>query len=146
LIFVALLVAAHVAGNAIGSQLRDQSSRELSRRESRPALPLRPIERDTPRLCTSTTLGRAAFAMTIVGAIGGAIAGWLVFDLVDHGQLAGGDWAIGIASCAALGGFWSFLGAGFFQIGCWPTVQGLFARGSAAESESREADRCDLSS
>ncbi|MEE2706439.1 MAG: hypothetical protein VX988_05270 [Planctomycetota bacterium] len=125
LIFVAVLAAAHVAGNSIGTQLRDRGSLYgRSPPEPPPALPP-PVPGDlaTPPLGKSTPLSHTAALTTLIGIVAGAVAGWLAFGIVDRGQLAAGDWAIGVASCAALGGFWSFLGAGFFQIGCWPAVR-----------------------
>ncbi|MFP6613451.1 MAG: hypothetical protein VB835_14165 [Pirellulales bacterium] len=142
LIFVAVLATAHVAGNTIGTQLRDQSSLYgRSRPEPPPALPPPvPGDRATPPLGESTPLGHTAALTTLIGIVAGAVAGWLAFGIVDRGQLAAGDWAIGVASCAALGGFWSFLGAGFFQIGCWPAVRGALRCGSTDSGEQTKTE------
>ncbi len=78
LIFVAVLAAAHMAGNSIGTQLRDRGSLYgRSPPEPPPALPP-PVPGDlaTPPLGKSTPLSHTAALTTLLGIVAGAVAGW----------------------------------------------------------------------
>jgi len=120
IVCVAMLVGAHVVGNALGTRLRDQAAtrpRGLSggpslapTTQSRPtALPVTSL-RNKQRLSRTTPV--VATAAAVVGAVvGGILLAWFNSP---RGTLAG--LVVGGLSCGFLGGFVGFLAGSFLEI------------------------------
>lgn len=113
--FFVALVLAHVAGNALGTQLRDTASRqpaadESSGRRFDAAQPPVPTAR---RLRERTGVGRGMLVIAGGGALsGGALGGFGMAELFGAG--AGlPAFGLGIFSAAVLGGFFAFLTCSF---------------------------------
>jgi uncharacterized membrane protein len=109
-VVIAASIAAHVAGNAIGTRLRDATDRSLER-------PLRrhePLPRQPPsHLERRTSLGRLVPVSVGIGAICGGIAGSSALVMAAGASLAGG--ILGGVSSAVIGGLGGFLAASFVE-------------------------------
>jgi len=110
-VVLAASVAMHVAGNAIGTTLRDSADSRLERvPRPAPRIPANPpshLERRTP-------LSRLVPVATGLGAAAGGIAGGLTLIRVAAASPAGA--VLGGASSAVLGGLLGFLTASLFEI------------------------------
>lgn len=127
-------VAMHVAGNAIGTRLRETADRDLSRvrrlGESPPLIPpLRP-----GRLEQRESLGRLVPVSAGIGAACGGITGATALASLTSSSLAGA--ALGGVSSAVIGGLLGFLGASFVEI-----VRTSLRDAIAAERASAAAER-----
>lgn len=133
----AVLVASvgmHVAGNAIGTRLREETDRDLHRvgPRSRPPTPL-PAMRPGP-LQRSTRLGLLVPVSAGIGGIcGGAIGGGCLL-MVTSCSPAGA--ALGGVSAAIIGGLAGFLAASFVEI-----VRKSLREAIAAERTTAHRDR-----
>lgn len=106
-------VAMHVAGNAIGTRLRDATDRELRRgRRSPPQRPV-PVTRPT-HLERRSSLGSLVPVSAAIGAACGGAAGATALVCLVASTPAGA--LLGGASSAVIGGLLGFLGASFFEI------------------------------
>lgn len=107
-------VAVHVAGNALGTRLRDETDLELARRPWRPgAVPL-PAPSPPAHLQRRSSLGGLVPVSAAIGGAAGGVAGtaalvWLVGS-TPAGAVLGG------ASSAVIGAFIGFLAASFVEI------------------------------
>lgn len=111
---LAASVAMHVAGNAIGTRLREAADRDL-RRFSRgphdqPALP----QPRAHRLGQRGSLGLLVPVSAGIGAICGGAAGTTALVALTPSTAAGA--ALGGTSAAVIGGLLGFLGASFVEI------------------------------
>ena len=114
LILFLSLAAAHVLGNAIGTQLRDATGRH-----PRPADAAEPYDATSPpvppaqRLQERTGIHRKMVVVAALGAILGGTSGGLVLlaTLGERASLA--SLGLGIGSSAVLGGFFGFLLSSF---------------------------------
>lgn len=110
-----LIIFAHVAGNALGTQLRDNARLSKPLHEDRKdAAPRRMRPTDEPLFAPSTRLslharlGLWTLIPTAIGALAGAIGGgWLLWWSLQ-GTASLGSMALGVVSCGALGGLWGF--------------------------------------
>jgi hypothetical protein len=125
-----LLAILHVAGNAIGSALRDESTRESADERMRVERP--PEHKKTPaiarhlqtatlpgRLRERAPLGRLIIVLTALGAIAGGSLGSLAYAYwTDAGTVA---LVVGSISAAVLGGFFGFAASSFLTmvLGAW---------------------------
>ncbi len=108
----------HVAGNALGTTLRDDSSARFRwqnataiESESKPA-----ANRSTmtaPRLSEHTPLGWIRYAIFFIGALVGGALGGLAFGQLTNSPA---QLAVGVLSFAVLGAFFGFLGGSFLAI------------------------------
>ncbi len=108
-------VAMHVAGNALGTRMREAADRERDARslESRPAaLPVAPAE--PGRLERRETLGRLVPVSAGIGAVIGGLAGSMMLAVFTRSSAAGA--ILGGASSAVIGGLFGFLAASFVEI------------------------------
>jgi hypothetical protein len=126
LVLLTLLIAAHVAGNAIGTRLREIGDRPVTkegqaipRRRFYPQVDQRSFAPPTD-LARRISLGLPILIVTAAGILAGGIAGGL------WGYLAAGSggWlhiAIGAVAFGFLGGFGSFAAFSFAQVllGAW---------------------------
>ena len=114
-VVIAASLAAHVAGNAIGTKLRDATDRDLAARRRIPrreriALPaLAPTT-----LETTSSLGRLVPVSATIGAVCGGLAGSLSLALLTSASVAGA--LLGGVSSAVIGGLFGFLLASFVEI------------------------------
>lgn len=128
----ALAVAAHVAGNALGTKLRASGDRPLpwSQGEA-PATPIRqaPAAEDfapTTELRERRPLGLPIVIATIAGGlVTAAVGGLLMVAILDRAP----TWTAMIAgtvACGALGAIWTFVTFSFVQVtwsACWQATR-----------------------
>jgi hypothetical protein len=111
---LAASVAMHVAGNAIGTRLRESTDRDVARfRPTAEARPL-PVHRGPNLLERRTSLGRLVPVSVGIGACCGGVAGSTALATLTSSSVAGA--LLGGASSAVIGGFIGFLGASFVEI------------------------------
>ncbi len=110
-VVVAASVAAHVAGNALGTRLRDTAGRRHERTPyHHELLPLSPPSHLEQR----TSLGRLVPVSVGIGAACGGIAGSYALTVAAGASLAGA--VLGGVSSAVIGGLGGFLAASFVEI------------------------------
>ncbi|HEY2880828.1 MAG TPA: hypothetical protein VGJ15_00290 [Pirellulales bacterium] len=118
LLFALAMVGLHVAGNAIGTTLRDNNSpaniqfREPPRIDSE-AVPVR-HKTAPPRLCEHKRLSWLNCITTVLGAVAGGYAGAIVLGVWASTPLRG--LVLGCASSALLGGFLGFMAGSIVEI------------------------------
>ena len=133
--FLALLIAGHIAGNVLGTKLRDSQaiSKTIDRRRDffckqstsdNIVLP----DTDIPRRLQTRTRLRHASGFSVIGALCGAAAARLAFAAIDAGPPTLADWTVGMLSFAVIGGLAGFLASSFFQMAFGPTVMFYFRR------------------
>ena len=111
---LAASVAVHVAGNALGTRLRDATDRELARvRLARPAADL-PAPPPPARLQERASLGPLVPVSATIGATCGGCIGAAALVCLTSSSLAGA--LLGGLSSAVIGGLLGFLGASFVEI------------------------------
>jgi hypothetical protein len=111
---VAASVAMHVAGNAIGTRLRDATDADLARLRG-----VRRAEADLPRSRPShlerrSSLGRLVPVSAAIGGVCGGAAGVACLITMTASSMAGA--VLGGLSSAVIGGLLGFLGASFVEI------------------------------
>ena len=123
-----IIVATHVAGNAIGSQLRENAERQSHRgTDDAPDLMLsRPPNASDfapqTRLSRRTPLGWFMRIVTIIGCIAGAVCGGMVLNLTSARPLSLTTLAFGCIAMGILGGlftFWLFSLLQVFLLAWW---------------------------
>ncbi len=119
LIVFLLGVLGHIAGNALGKQLRDHGSRPLEGATTQGgAGPAVPQVRHAPRtrLSHRLALGPLVYWGTFLGSIASSVAGlwWLMRSMQDEFTL--GAALVALVAFAVLGGIWSFLAIGFLYV------------------------------
>jgi len=114
-VVVAASVAAHVAGNALGTKLREATDRDLaSRRRAMSAPPaLLPAPGPT-HLEIRSPLGLLVPVSAAIGAVCGGVAGTAALAMLAHASPAGA--LLGGLSSAVIGGLFGFLLASFVEI------------------------------
>ena len=126
IVLLVLAVAAHVAGNALGTQLRNNGdTRSPSANESssgnRPHTAAPADFAPTTRLGDRSSLGRPIVVVTCVGTVFGAVAGGLGLFLVAQQEMSigsVGSIALGMLAAGVLGGIGTFMAASFLQVAC----------------------------
>lgn len=118
LVFLIVSIAAHIAGNAIGTRLRESSTSRL--KDDLP-LPRSGNVRDSAarptRLTQRRQLGWPILVATCAGAIGGCVAGTVWTFLSQSAAVSALSVGVGIVAFSVLGAFASFLIFGFLQVG-----------------------------
>jgi hypothetical protein len=108
-------LAAHVAGNALGTRLREATDRELARGRPRPsAAPLLPPAGPPPRLGRRSSLGSLVPVSVGIGGVCGGCAGGVALRWLTASSAAGT--LLGAVSSAVIGGLLGFLAASFVEI------------------------------
>ena len=117
LVIFLVAVAAHVAGNALGRQLKEHGNRPLSDHAPTSARAQRAV-RYAPRTRLSDygALGFGTVALTMVGVVAAAVGGgyWLVHSMGDHFTIS--TLLVALIAFSVLGGIWSFLMVGFISV------------------------------
>ena len=107
-------VAVHVAGNALGTRLRDDADRDLARTTSRMrSVPL-PAPRPPAQLQRRASLGSLVPVSTAIGGVIGGTTGAGALVLLVGSTPAGA--ILGGASAAVIGALAGFLVASFVEI------------------------------
>lgn len=108
-------IAMHVAGNAIGTRMREAADRDRATRATafRPASTPLPSSAPT-RLERHETLGRLVPVSAGIGATVGGVTGTLMLAMVTQSSAAGA--ILGGVSSAVIGGLFGFLVASFVEI------------------------------
>lgn len=113
----ALLIAAHVIGNALGTMLRD----------GEPGAPRMPLSRDAferpeippasnERMTENTHISRLMIVMAALGAMVGGIFGGAAVAAITWRNVTWGGLVLAVCSSAVLGGFAGFLLSSFATI------------------------------
>ena len=113
-----LIIFAHVAGNALGTQLRDNArlSKPLDHGRPHTAQTNESLITPSTRLSLHTRLGLWTHIPTGIGALVGAFGGgWLLWRSMQ-GQASIGNTALGVVSCGVLGGLWGFWMSSFLSV------------------------------
>ncbi len=114
-VVVAASLAAHVAGNALGTKLREATDRDLAARRHTRRVERLPMPRPSPTtLETTRSLGRLVPVSVTIGAACGALAGSLALALLTKASVAGA--LLGGVSSGVIGGLFGFLLASFVEI------------------------------
>jgi hypothetical protein len=117
LCFFILLVVLHVAGNALGTSLREESNHE--RIDFERALPIethiaQKCACSPSRLRERTSLGRTVVVLTALGALVGGSLSSMAYAYWTDVHAAG--IIVGSISAAIVGGFLGFVASSFFQM------------------------------
>ena len=127
-------VAMHVAGNALGTTLREAADRDLTRLRRRPTDPVELPQAKPTRLERRQSLGRLVPVSASIGAVVGAAAGAAALVTLTSASVAGAT--LGAVSSAVIGGLFGFLAASFVEI-----TRTALGEAIAAERSSVTADR-----
>jgi len=126
-------VAVHVAGNAIGTRLREATDRDLAR-VGRPRA-VRPLPPQAPpaQLQRRTSLGSLVPVSAVLGGICGGAAGSVALYRLTSSSFAGA--LLGGASSAVLGALFGFLAASFVEILRTSLREAIAAERAAADRQ-----------
>jgi hypothetical protein len=136
-IAVAVVIASvgmHVAGNALGTTLREAADRDLARLRHRAAVPAAVPRPKPTRLERRQSLGRLVPVSATIGATVGGLSGAAALTTLTSASIAGA--ALGGVSSAVIGGLFGFLAASFVEI-----IRTSLREAIAAERSSVTADR-----
>ena len=111
---VAASIAAHVAGNALGTKLREATDRDLYKTGLRQSAVVLPLQRPPANLERRASLGSLVVVSAAIGGACGGIAGSAMLYWLASSSLAGA--LLGGVSSAVIGGLIGFLGASFVEI------------------------------
>jgi hypothetical protein len=143
LAFLLLSIFAHVAGNAIGTRLREIGGRPKDLRLGGPDEPLAVGEVDRPRgappteLSRRQSLGWPVVAVTSAGILAGAIGGGVWTAWLAGSRITALGISVGCVACAVLGGFAAFLAFSFAQVGLGALRQAMAGSAASMEDVSR---------
>ncbi len=117
---LALAIAAHIAGNAIGTRLRADGDRATRDRPTphtrRGAQVIASDFAPATQLRQRSPLGRPIVFATLAGTILGAVLGGIAFVRIVRQPVTIPSVALGVTAAAVLGGIWSFVAASFLQV------------------------------
>jgi hypothetical protein len=124
-LFLLLCIGGHIAGNAIGMQLRDNGDHplpppdeETRLRQFRP--PTAAEMAEATQLSRASSLGWVQWIATLTGFVVGGIGGGLGAALLSR-KLEESIVLLGIAAFATLGGIVAFVAYSFVQVG-WNAI------------------------
>ncbi len=132
---VAASVAAHVAGNALGTKLREATDRDLPKTGLRQPVVVLPEPRRPAQLERRTSLGNLVVVSAAIGGACGGIAGTAMLFWLAASSLAGA--VLGGLSSAVIGGLIGFLGASFVEIVRTSVREAIRAEQAAATAGER---------
>src|SRR5437763_3726550 len=137
--FLALSIFCHVAGNCLGTRLREiGDSRDLPRDDS-PAARLPPRPQDfapVTHLGGRQSLGWTIVIASSIGIAGGAVGGGLWTFAASRRQAPALSIAVGVIAFAVLGGLAAFATVGFAQVlfgALWQAIQTPSSPGPASD-------------
>lgn len=139
LVFLILSIFAHVAGNAIGTRLRENGSQhrvadDASQGETRgSATPEIPRYAPQTKLSQRQSLGWPAFAATGAGLFLGGGGGGIWTASGAAGDAAEFSILVAVVAFAVLGGFAAFLAFSFAQVGLGALRQALSGSRASAD-------------
>jgi hypothetical protein len=117
LILAILVVIAHVAGNAIGTSLRDSVRPKLQPRETIPhSGAIAKLTAPVSRLAESRALGRPIYWITAASAIVWGICGITLIKWISAKPISLASSIVGALVLAGLGAFWTFVIGSFIQV------------------------------
>lgn len=118
--FLLLCMGAHVAGNALGTRMR-QPPREKASAEAEAKAPRARLDAEhfapPTRLRESHSPGWPLLVATLIGLVGGGALGGYWVILSSPQPPAELNIAVGVVAYGVLGGIFSFIGVGFLQVG-----------------------------
>jgi len=119
LILFSLTIAAHVAGNAIGTQLRENGNRQPMANDQTPRQTRRRVASTDfappSQLHLRSALGKPILITTVMGSVAGALlGGYGLTTFMEHPTLLA--IALGAIASAVLGGIWTFSASSFLQV------------------------------
>lgn len=120
LIVIVLSIVAHVAGNALGTQLRDRGNRRLNSASSpsphQPPTLTQEHFAPPSKLSSRYSLGLIVVPFIVVGSIGAAVGGgfWLANTVREKATLA--NMSLGVGAFAVIGGILGFLSGTFLKV------------------------------
>ena len=123
-------LAMHMAGNAIGTRMREATDRDLARRGGRFRSAVVPKAQPT-LLERHSKVGRLLPVSVAIGGVIGGVSGTTALLLLTSASLAGS--LLGGLSSAVLGGLFSFLMASFVDMLRTSVREALEAERRAAE-------------
>lgn len=118
LILAILVIIAHVAGNAIGTALRDNVRPKLQPRDS--ASPAPPVEKPfapVTKLSETRALGRPIYIIAALSAPVWGGLGITLAKILSTKPISLPNSIAGALVLAALGAFWTFVIGSFLQVG-----------------------------
>ncbi len=132
LVWLLILVAAHVTANVWGTQQRRDA--ETAARDEPPqyASPAPPPQVPATRLRRKTRLGRMTLAATFAGVAAGCLLGFRGMHGLGVDRIGYAGLLLGTISSAVIGGFVAFLGGSFLRI----------AGGALHEAQQERAKPC----
>jgi hypothetical protein len=137
LVFLIVSVFAHIAGNAIGTRLRENGSQPVDAGDTptREVQDKGPAPRCAPqtRLSQRQSLGWPAFAATGAGLLFGGSGGGIWTFRIGGADVAELSIIVAIVSFAVLGGFAAFLAFSFAQVGLSALRQALGSSRASAD-------------
>jgi hypothetical protein len=119
-VMLVLCIVAHVAGNSIGTKLRELGSRRQDADPERSGSIAKPRASDfapATRLGQRYALGWPIVIATLVGTIAGGIGGGVWTLVASRGPVGPLNVGVGCVAFAMLGGLAAFLAFGFVQVG-----------------------------
>jgi hypothetical protein len=119
-VMLVLCIVAHVAGNAIGTKLRELGSRPHQDHPNNSGSIAKPRAADfapATRLGQRHALGWPIVIATLVGTITGGIGGSVWTLIASRGPVGPLNVGVGCVAFAMLGGLAAFLAFGFVQVG-----------------------------
>jgi len=135
-----LAIAAHVAGNVLGSHLRDEATAKNLAESPRRRFRVSVADcAPTTRLSHRTPLGSTVVVLTLMGAMAGGYGGceWLS-QSIPHEDLTIANLSLGASSFVVLGGFFGFWIGSFLRVFLVATFQ------AQRESGQRQVSRRDV--
>lgn len=121
-ILFALCIVAHVAGNALGTKLREHGDTPLGEDRVptfRAAVRAKPTAGDfapLPRLHGRHSLGRHILVITAIGGFAGGTLGYFGIEWLAGEHVGWKVLAVGCSACVVLGAIWTFAAASFLQV------------------------------
>jgi len=124
LLLLVLAIVAHIAGNSLGTQLRQigdaHDSHDAPARPRRRTVAQHEFAPET-QLCRRTSISRTMIAFTIAGAVLLGVMGSAALFWLTWGQVNLPTAIVAVASSCVLGGFVGFMCSSFAQVagGAW---------------------------
>ena len=107
-----LAIGAHVAGNALGTRLRQLGSQRAQEGILPPVHATTPLKEDqfapASQLSQRTSLGWSIVVVSVFGAIAGGVGGGLGFHYIYGHELTLVNLVLGVFGAGAMGGFLTF--------------------------------------